>query len=446
MFEFLTVIPFFGGFLSVALPFIIVLAAVIFVHEYGHYIVGRWCGIHADIFSLGFGPVMKSWTDKRGTRWQISAIPFGGYVKFVGDRDASSGANSKSLDHLSQADRDRSFPGASLGRRALTVFAGPAANFVMSIAVFAVLVLTTGVARNEPVLSEVLDAGPGVYELSAGDEIIAINGQQVASFQEIYEYALDNEPDGDTVYSVVRDGSERDVVGPFPFPPLISGVEPISPASKAGLKQGDVILAVGEKQVRSFSQLRETIIASPEEAVDLTIWRDGGQMTLSITPELRDRETADGGFEKRVIIGVYGGLAFEPESYTPAPWTAIWFGAERTWTVITASINGIYHMLVGDISATNLQGPLGIAQVSGHTAAGGFIDLVNLIAVISTAIGLMNLFPIPVLDGGHLVIFGYEAVRGRPPSDKFIRYAMSVGMSLLLMLMVFATYNDIIRL
>ena len=212
------------------------------------------------------------------------------------------------------------------------------------------------------------------------------------------------------------------------------------------MKSGDVILSVGDKEVHSFTQLRNTIIASKEEAVPLRIWRDGNELTLSITPQKRDREAAEGGYEQRVSIGVFGGMAFEPVTYTPTPWAALWIGVKRTWSVISASISGIYHMIIGDIGVDNLQGPLGIAQISGDTASGGLFDLISLIAIISTAIGLMNLFPIPVLDGGHLILFGYEALRGRPPSDRLIQFAMSVGLSFLLLLMVFATYNDIMRL
>ncbi len=446
MFDILQTIPFIGGFLSVVFPFLIVLGVVVFIHEYGHYIVARWCGIHAEVFSLGFGPVIKSWHDRRGTKWQVSVIPLGGYVKFLGDRDPSSRTDSKAVQRMDEAERGRSFPGATLPRRALTVFAGPAANFLLSIVVFAGLIMYMGIAEKEAVIGSVIDVSDEAFGVRSGDLIVAVNGTPVSSYAEIFQYAIQNDPLGETIYTVERDGSRLDALGPFPFPPLVAGVEPISPASKAGLKEGDVILAVGDTEVHSFTQLRNTIIASKEEAVPLKIWRAGDEITLSITPELRDREAADGGYEQRVSIGVFGGLAFEAVTYTPAPWTALWHGMNRTWAVITASISGIYHMIVGEISVSNLQGPLGIAQISGDTASGGLFDLISLIAVISTAIGLMNLFPIPVLDGGHLVLFGYEAIWGKPPNDRIIQFAMSIGLSFLLLLMVFATYNDIMRL
>ncbi len=446
MFDILQTIPLVGGLLSVVLPFLIVLGVVVFIHEYGHYIVARWCGIHSEVFSLGFGPVIKSWRDSRGTKWQVSAIPLGGYVKFLGDRNPSSQTDNKLMQGMDEAERNRSFPGATLPRRALTVVAGPVANFILSIVIFAGLVMYTGIVKDEAVIGGVIDVSDEDFGVRSGDLIVAINGTPVTNYSEIFEYAIENDPSGDTFYTVDRDGSRLDVAGPFPFPPLVAGVEPISPASKAGLKQGDVILAVGDKEVHSFTQLRDTIIASKEEAVPLKIWRAGDNIVLSITPQLRDREAAEGGYEKRVSIGVYGGLAFEAATYTPAPWTALWRGMKRTWAVITTSISGIYYMIVGDISATNLQGPIGIAQISGDTASGGLLDLISLIGVISTAIGLMNLFPIPVLDGGHLILFGYEAVKGAPPSGRVVQFAMSIGLSFLLLLMVFATYNDIMRL
>lgn len=446
MFDFLQVIPLIGPVLSVVLPFLIVLGVVVFIHEYGHYIVGRWSGIHAEVFSLGFGPVLTSWHDKRGTKWQVSAIPLGGYVKFLGDRDPSSAADSKALVGMTDTDVSRSFPGASLPRRALTVFAGPGANFILSIVVFAGMVLVTGVANMEPRVGQIIDTGFQEDGLQDGDFILSINGTEISSYPEILDYAVANEPEDETIYQVKRDGATLNVIGPFPFPALISAVQPVSPASRAGLKEGDVILAVGDRKVYSFTQLRETIITSDETAVSLSVWRDGAVLSLSITPEERDASAAGGGFEKRVSIGVVGGLAFDPVTATPTPWTAVWVGVQRTWAVITGSIDGIYHMIVGNIGAENLQGPLGIAQISGDTASAGLMDLINLIGIISTAIGLMNLFPIPVLDGGHLVIFGYEAIRGKPPSDKVIQFAMSLGLTFLLMLMVFATYNDIMRL
>jgi regulator of sigma E protease len=196
----------------------------------------------------------------------------------------------------------------------------------------------------------------------------------------------------------------------------------------------------------SFEALREAVLASGNEQLPLTVWRDGAVLELQITPTERDTDDGAGGFERRVMIGVAGAPLYLPATETPAPWTALGYGIERTWAVITQSLNGIRSIITGAIGAENLQGPLGIAQISSETAAQGLLNFVALIAVISTAIGLLNLFPIPILDGGHFVAFLVEAVRGRPPSAAVMQVAMSIGLGLILLLMVFATYNDIMRM
>jgi regulator of sigma E protease len=230
------------------------------------------------------------------------------------------------------------------------------------------------------------------------------------------------------------------------MPPLVTGVEPLSPASEAGLRAGDVILSADGRPLVAFEELRETVLGSGGRAIPLEVWRDGETRMLEITPIERDVDDGAGGFERRVMIGVAGASLYMPATETPAPWTALWIGVERVFAVISQSLNGLKHILTGEIGAENLQGPLGIAQVSGETASQGLLNFITLIAVISTAIGMLNLFPIPVLDGGHLVAFGVEALRGRPPSERVMQLAMSIGLGLILLLMVFATYNDILRI
>jgi regulator of sigma E protease len=187
-------------------------------------------------------------------------------------------------------------------------------------------------------------------------------------------------------------------------------------------------------------------MASGDRTITMEVWRDGEVLGLEITPTERDTGDGEGGFERRVMIGVAGAALYMPATATPMPWTALGYGVERVVGVITQSLNGLKHIITGDISAENLQGPLGIAQISGETAQQGFLSFILLIGVISTAIGMLNLFPIPVLDGGHLVAFTVEAIRGRPPSPAVMQIAMSIGLGLILLLMVFATYNDIMRM
>lgn len=446
MFDFLEAIPLIGGTLSTLLPFLIVLGVVVAIHEYGHYIVGRWCGIHAEVFSLGFGPVIKSWHDKRGTKWQLALIPLGGFVKFLGDADGASRPDGEALEGMSDADRSRTLNGASVGRRALTVVAGPVANFLLSIVVFAGLVMYSGVATQNAMIGKVTEIKNSSNELEVGDILTSYNGTPVENFQQVFELANESAGTASVDYGVNRGGRDLIVSGPYPLPPLVAGVEPVSPASKAGLKAGDLIQSVDGIAVHSFSDLRDNILASDQTEMEIIILRDGAELALNITPKLRDRQNSEGGFEKRVSIGVFGGLAFDTATTTPMPWTALKIGVQRMWSVIDASFEGIYHIFAGNIGADNLQGPLGIAQMSGDTASNGLVSLISLIAIISTAIGLMNLLPIPVLDGGHLILYAYEAIAGKPANDRIVQYAMSLGLSLLLMLFVFATYNDILRL
>lgn len=439
-------LPLVGGFLATVLPFVVVLGIVVFVHEYGHYIVARWCGIRSEVFSIGFGPVLLSRVDRRGTVWQVAAVPLGGYVKFYGDTDGSSRADDSAIKGMSAADRAESFHGAAVWRRMLTVLAGPVFNFMLTIAVFAGVVMWQGVPTERPTIGTV-GVLPGIEQpLRPRDVVLEVNGTSVDEFGDIYNAALDMVPTGPMQMTIERDGERLDLEVPYAFPPIVEGIQPLSPASSAGLERGDIVLRADGSTLSSFDDLRQVILASGDRTIPLDIWRNGSELTLSITPTERDTEDGEGGFEKRVMIGVAGASLYMTATETPAPWTALGHGVERMVSVITQSLNGIKHMIFGNLGADNLQGPLGIAQISGETAQQGFLSFIVLIGVISTAIGMLNLFPIPVLDGGHFVAFAIEAVRGRPPSPAVMNIAMSIGLGLILLLMVFATYNDIVRL
>jgi regulator of sigma E protease len=444
--ELIAGIPLVGGFLATVLPFVVVLGIVVFVHEYGHYIVARWCGIRSEVFSIGFGPVLWSRRDSRGTLWQVAALPLGGYVKFLGDSDGASRADPARMGAMSPAERAATFHGASVGRRMLTVLAGPVFNFLLTIVVFAGIVLWQGVPTERAIMGEI-EPLPGVEQpLLAGDLVLEVNGTPVAEFRDIYVAAAAMPAPGPMAFTVERDGARLMLEAPFAMPPLVQGVEPLSPASAAGLRPGDVIVAADGRPLAAFEDLRETVLASGGRTIPLEVWRDGATLTLPIAPIERDADDGSGGFERRVVIGVAGASLYLPATETPAPWTAVGLGAERMLLVITQSLNGLKHIILGTIGAENLQGPLGIAQISGETASQGLVSFVTLIGVISTAIGLLNLFPIPILDGGHLVAFAIEAARGRPPSERAMQFAMSIGLGLILLLMVFATYNDIMRM
>jgi regulator of sigma E protease len=444
--EFIASIPFFGGFLATVIPFLVVLGIVVAVHEYGHYIVARWCGIHSEVFSIGFGPVLWSSRDRRGTHWQLALIPLGGYVKFLGDSDGASRVDDKALASMPAELRAHSFHGAAVWKRMLTVLAGPAANFILTIGVFAGIVMWQGVPTEQPTIGEITALPDAEQPLRAGDVVRAVNGQPVGAFPDIVRAALDMTPPGPMTFEITRDGRQMSVTAPYAFPPLVQGVEPLSPASEAGLRRGDLIRSADGTPLQSFEDLRQAVLSSEERTIPIEVWRDGQTIALQITPVERDAEDGAGGFEKRVMIGVAGGPLYLPATETPMPWTALGIGGERMVGIIVQSLNGLKHMLTGALGADNLQGPLGIAQVSGQTAQQGFLSFIVLIGVISTAIGMLNLFPIPVLDGGHFLAFVIEAVRGRPPSPAVMQVAMSIGLGLILLLMVFATYNDIMRL
>ncbi len=446
--EWLANIPYVGGPTLTILAFVVVMGVVVSIHEYGHYIVGRWCGIHAEVFSLGFGKVLWSRTDRRGTKWQVSAVPLGGYVKFLGDRDAASSGASEAMLGMDEYDRNRSFPAASVWRRALTVLAGPVANFILSLVIFTGLVIWQGVATERPTVGEMQ---PLPYEnpLQSGDVILAINGQMVENYGDLSTIINDIQAVGDAGnidMRVLRGQDELTLSVPYFYIPLVSSVTPLSPAFKAGIKPGDVIMAANGEAVNSFEELRRAVEASPERAIDLTVWRNSEMLSLSMVPEMVDYPNNEGGFDQRLLIGVGGQFYFGAASETPSLFTAIEIGAGRVYSVITSSLNGLRHMIMGNISIDNLQGPIGIAQISGATAQTSAFSFISLIAVISTAIGLLNLFPIPVLDGGHLVTYVYEALRGKPPNPRFMQAVMAVGFVLILSLMLLASYNDIMRL
>ncbi|MDJ1008156.1 MAG: RIP metalloprotease RseP [Paracoccaceae bacterium] len=435
-------IPSFGGLLWTISAFIVALSIIVAVHEYGHYIVGRWTGIHAEVFSIGFGPVLASRYDKRGTKWQIAALPFGGYVKFLGDASAVSDKASDDFEAMDSETKRHTMHGAPLWARAATVFAGPAFNFVLSFLIFAVVLFFRGVA-SEPLTVEELRPAPEEYALLPGDEIVAIAGETTPALDEFSDF-LDTLPVAPSLdYDIRRDGTVMTVPGPFPYPAHAVSVSLDSAAEEAGLMDGDVIRAVDGASVFAFSQLREIVGTSDGQPLTLDIWRDGESLEVTLTPRRMDLPLDDGGFETRWLIGISGGLFFEPRSETPSLGEAAAYGVEQTIFIIRSSLSGLYHMAAGAISTCNLSGPIGIAETSGAAASQGWVTFIWFIAVLSTAVGLLNLFPIPVLDGGHLVFHAWEALTGRPPSDRALNAMMTVGLGLMAMLMVFALTNDI---
>ena len=436
----------FGSFLGVMAAFVVALSIIVAIHEYGHYIVGRWCGIKADVFSLGFGKVLVSRIDRHGTRWQVAALPFGGYVKFRGDADPASGKDGEAMEALSPEEFRQTMHGAPLWARVATVSAGPLFNFALSILIFAAVGLYQGAPVSPLTVGEMKPLPYEGITLAEGDRIETIAGIEMPpeDDEEAFDEFLDRLPrDRVMDYTVTRDGREIDVRGPHPIPPLVSQLAPKSAAYDIDMRSGDVILSIEGQEIGAFEDLREVVESSGGRPLELTVWREGEVLDFVLAPRSRDEQAREGGFETKWRIGIAGGFAFDPATEPLGPVEAVLGGVERTYAVIATSLSGLWHMVTGAISSCNMSGPIGIAQVSGAMASQGPDNFIWFIAVLSTAVGLLNLFPIPVLDGGHLMFYAYEAVRGKPPSENALRIMMGIGLTLILSLMVFALLNDI---
>lgn len=366
-----------GATFGYILPFLFVLTIVVFIHELGHFLVGRWCGVDVKVFSIGFGRELFGFNDRHGTRWRFALIPLGGYVKFSGDADASSTPDHASVSTMTARERERSFPAQSIAERAAIVAAGPIANFLLAIAIFA----GTAFIYGKPVLA------PRVDQVTAGKA-----------------------------------------------------------AERAGFKSGDLILQVDGREVKSFGDLQRQISTRPEEPVAVTVERAGAILTLTVTPDLVEMSSPVG--KQRVgIIGI--AASAKPEDWSVQKFGAVdalKLGVSETWFVVERTYDYIRKLIVGKESADQLSGPIRIAQVSGIVAAdGGLLALINLAAILSVSIGLMNLLPVPMLDGGHLMFYAVEALRGKPLSDRAQELGFRVGLGLVLMLMLFVTWNDLVH-
>ncbi len=437
-------LPQFGNFFLTVAAFVVALSVIVFVHEFGHYLVGKLSGIRPVVFSIGFGPVLASWVDRAGTRWQLAAIPFGGFVKFLGDADAASAtADSETLAELDEEARRHTMEGAPLWARFLTVLAGPMFNFLFSILVFAGIALVSGMPVEEPVIGKIYPVPGVVNELEVGDRIEAVEDRRIETIRDLYDYGHEAAPRAPLVYTITRDGRMLSARGPFPLIARITGIQPRSAAAAAGLRIGDIIIEADGRPLIAFSQLQEIVRKSEGRALSLKVWREGRTFTVTVTPREVELPDGKGGFVKRLLVGITGGLFFDPPMLRPGPLSALGLGASQVWGIVVTSLNGVWHMISGAISACNLQGPIGIAESSADAAQQGIGAFIWFIAVLSTAIGLVNLFPVPVLDGGHLVFFAWEAVTGRPPSERVMRILMSIGFALLMTLMAFALFNDI---
>jgi len=367
----------FGFLIGTILPFLFVLTVVVFVHEMGHYLVGRWCGVGVSHFSLGFGPELIGWTDKKGTRWRLSAIPLGGYVKFLGDDSAASTPDFEKLKELTPEEKATHFHTQKVWKRAAVVAAGPIANFILALVVFAA--------------------------------IFYARGQHIVL-------------------------------------PRVDTVVADSVAEKAGFKSGDLILAINQEEVTSFGDLQRIVSIHAGETLRFSVERTGQIVDLAATPALREIRTSLG--VQR--IGQLGLTASRnPDDIKHITYSipqAIKLGASEMWFIVDRTVDYLVKLFSGRESADQLSGPIRIAQASGEVAQVGFIALMSLTALLSVSIGLINLFPIPLLDGGHLVFYAYEAIRGKPLGEKAQEWGFRIGLGFVVLLMVVATWNDIIHI
>ena len=366
------------GFLGYLIPFLFVLTIVVFFHELGHFLVARLYRIRVLVFSLGFGPELVGYNDRTGTRWKISAIPLGGYVKFFGDDNAASAPDQDALSQMSEEERRQTFPAQPVAARAAVVVAGPLANFLLAIVIFA-----------------------GIF---------MFYGKQSTSAR-------------------------------------VDAVQPGSAAEAAGFVPGDLVLSIDGRRIDSFADMQRIISTSASQALQVTVDRGGRVVTLTATPALKEIKDNFGNVHRIGVLGITRSMAPGDVRYEKSgPITALRLGVEETWFVIERTLSYIGGVIVGREATDQLGGPIRIAQVSGQVASAGFIALMHLAAVLSVSIGLLNLFPVPLLDGGHLLFYGIEAVRGKPLSERAQELGFRIGFAIVVMLMIFATFNDILHL
>ena len=362
--------------LSYILPFIALIVVVVFIHEYGHYYFAKRYGVGVTDFSIGFGKEMFGWNDKSGTRWKVCVIPLGGYVKFFGDRNVySQDDNEKIIKEYNKEDQDKLFVLKPLYQRALIVFGGPLANFLLAILIFF-----------------------SVYTFAGKDFT----------------------------------------------PAVINEVQKDSPAMVAGLKDNDIVVSIDGNKVKSIMEVSKFIMMSTDEFINFTVNRYDQDLTFRVKPNIVEGEDNLGNKISKRMVGIkLGAYNNEVNHVKLGPAKALFYAVNEVYYVSTSSLKYIGSMIVGNGDTSQLGGPIRIAKISGQVAEFGILPFISLMAYISISLGLINLFPIPMLDGGHLMFYGIEKVLGRPLSQKTQEGFFRIGMFLLLSLMFFTTFNDL---
>ena len=446
-------------------PFLAVLTVLVFVHELGHYLVARACGVRVEVFSIGFGRELFGWNDKAGTRWKIAALPLGGYVKFFGDANAASGPDAKLLDNLGPEDRRVAFHHKSLGQRAAIVAAGPLANFAYAIVVLAIVFAVYGQRVTPPEIGRVLpDSIAERAGLRAGDIVRAIGGRNVDRFEQIEEAVLLNADRRLTMrierlgvpfdLELTPAGVERsdleglkrrygDIGIQAANAAVVGEVRQGTPAEAAGLSAGDLIIAADNRPIDSFERLQDAVAASAGKPIALAVRRGDARLDLTVTPRRESPPGASGPTGERWLIGVQ--RAPRPLARL-LPGAAVVEAIRTSYDLLDRTLGYLGEMISGDRGTEDLGGPLRIAHALGQAAQVGWKQVVMLSVLLSLNLGLINLFPIPILDGGHLLLYAFEAVRGRPLTERMQDYAFRFGLVLIATLAVFATWNDLVNL
>ena len=436
--------PQFGNFVITFLAFIFCLSIIVFVHEFGHYFVGKISGIHAEVFSIGFGPVLISLYDKKGTKWQIAAFPFGGFVKFMGDKNSSSAPELHINSNKDTAIFDRaSMHGAPLWARFMTVAAGPFFNFIFSGLIFFLIYMNQGITKLPLTVDKVFES-PYQQPFEAGDIVRSVNGIEIENdLNKLTGLVGDSFSKEYFTYVVERNGNLITLNEVIQNPPRITQVLPKSSAIAAGLAKGDLILSLNFKKIDNFNQVKEAVEASKGEVLHVEFWRKGSVYKTKLKPIIVDVPIETGGFERIYRIGIVSDyFPFQPATTRQSISWAFISSVESIYLIMEGSVKGLYHILFGNISSCNLSGPISIAETSGQMVKQGSLNFLWFIAVLSTAIGMINLFPIPVLDGGHLMFFTVEAIIGKKPNQNIVNTFMTIGFILLISLMLFSLLND----
>ena len=435
--------PQFGNFVITVLAFVLCLSVIVFVHEFGHYFIGKLSGIHAEVFSIGFGPVIISAYDKRGTKWQLAAFPLGGYVKFLGDKNPASSPDPEIDKRDEQNLLRKSMHGAPLWARFITVAAGPLFNFIFSGLIFFLIFMDQGMTKLPLTVDKTFDT-PYEQKFEKGDVVRSVNGLKINNDLKKLNDQLGgvfaNKP---LTYVVERNGILITLENIIQIPPRISQVLPKSSAISAGLEKGDLILSLNSREIKNFNEIKDFVEASQGEGFIVEYWREGLVYETRLTPQIVDVPIETGGFERIYRVGIVSDyFPFQPAMTKQSISWAFLSSIKSIYLIMEGSVKGLYHIVFGNISSCNLSGPISIAETSGQMVKQGSLNYLWFIAVLSTAIGMINLFPIPVLDGGHLMFFTVEALIGRKPNQKIVNTFMALGFALLVGLMLFSVLND----